>query len=204
MPENAAIPIVDTQKKWLKFLLERVGHNNLPRLLEYYVSIGWITELAANILLDLAKSEKRYKGESWTLSAQEQQISRLYIEKIRGMDVDDSLLVAPSPGKATPDIEKKIRISPPEHVHPEEKKKMEFNIHRRDVIINNLEKDLDERYSEIKKLNEKIQELENDILDLRNERMLDRMYLDLMNQNLRLKKAMRRDKTGKQKRSKIS
>lgn len=204
MPENAAISIVDTQRKWLKFLLERVGHNNLPRLLEYYVSIGWITELAANILFDLAKSEKRYKGESWTLSAQEQQISRLYIEKIRGKDVDDSLLIAPSPGKAVPDIGKKIRISPPEHVHPEEKKKMEFNIHRRDVIINNLEKDLDERYSEIKKLNEKIQELENDILDLKNERMLDRMYLDLMNQNLRLKKAMRRDKTRKQKRSKVS
>ena len=61
-----------------------------------------------------------------------------------------------------------------------------------------------QKYSEIKKLNEKIQELENDILDLKNERMLDRMYLDLMNQNLRLKKAMRRDKTGKQKPSKKS
>ena len=192
----------ETPRKWLKFLIERVGHNNLPRLLEYYVSIGWISEFAANTLLDMAGSEPRYRGESWTLSAQEQQISRLFIEKLKGHEIDDSLLKVPVTGKAKPDIERRIIIKPPEHMHPEEKKKMEFNIHRREVIINNLEKELDEKYEEIRKLNEKIQELENDLLDMRNERMLDKIYIDLMNQNLRLKKAMRGGKKAGKKSSK--
>lgn len=192
----------ETSRKWLKFLIERVGHNNLPRLLDYYISIGWISEYAAGTLLEMARSEPRYRGESWTLSAQEQQISRLFIEKLKGHEIDEALLKAPSPGKAAPDIERKITIKPPEHMHPEEKKKMEFNIHRRDAVINNLEKQLDEKYEEIRKLNEKIRELENDLIDMKNERMLDKIYIDLMNQNLRLKKAMRIGKNARKKPSK--
>lgn len=187
----------ETQKKWLKFLIERVGHNNLPKLLDYYISIGWISQKAADTLLDMALIEPRYKGESWTLSAHEQRISRLFIEKLKGRDIDESLLDVPFPGKAVPDIERKISIKPPEHLHPEEKKKMEFNIHRREVIIKNLEMELDEKYSEIKKLNERIRELETDLLDMRNVRMLDKIYLDLMNQNLRLKKAQKSGKAVK-------
>jgi len=111
-----------------------------------------MSEQAAERLLDIADMEKRYKGASWTLSAEEQRISRLFIEKLKGRDIEDSLLNVPFSGKARPYIEKKIKIMPSEHIHPAEKKKMEFNIHRREVTINNLEQELEEKYSEIGEL----------------------------------------------------
>jgi archaellum component FlaD/FlaE len=32
-----------TLSQWLMFMLERVGHNNLPMLLDYYENLGWIS-----------------------------------------------------------------------------------------------------------------------------------------------------------------
>lgn len=183
---------IETQRKWIKFLLERVGHNNLPRLLNYYKSIGWINDPVAQKLLELASIEKRYKGVSWTLSAQEQRISRLYIEKLKGHVIEDSLLQVPFPGKARPDVEKKIEIRPAEYMHPVEKKKMEFNIHRREVTISNLEKELDEKYTEIEALNERIRELENELLESNKELMRNKIYMELMDQNIRIKKIARK------------
>lgn len=182
---------IETQRKWLKFLLERVGHNNLPKLLNYYVSIGWISESASNRLLEMASLEKRYKGTSWTLSAEEQRISRFFIEKLKGGEIEDSLLNVHVPGKARPDIERKIEIRQPERIHPVEKKKMEISIHRREVTINNLELELEEKYTEIEQLKERIRKLETAFEENRKELMKNKMYMDLMDQNIRLKKAVR-------------
>ena len=183
---------IETQRKWIKFLLERVGHNNLPRLLNYYKSIGWISDHVAQRLLELASIEKRYKGVSWTLSAQEQRISRLYIEKLKGHIIEESLLQIPFPGKARPDMEKKVEIRPAQYLHPVEKKKMEFNIHRRDVTISKLEKELDEKYTEIEALNERIRELEAELLESNKELMRNKIYMEIMNQNIRIKKIVRK------------
>jgi predicted RNase H-like nuclease (RuvC/YqgF family) len=183
---------IDTQRKWIKFLLERVGHNNLLRLLNYYKSIGWIRDPVADRLLELASIEKRYKGISWTLSAQEQRISRLYIEKLEGRAIEDSLLQVQLPGKARPDVEKKIEIRPAEYMHPVEKKKMEFNIHRREVTISNLEKELDEKYTQIEKLNVRIHELEIKLLESNKELMRNKIYMEIMDQNIRIKKVARK------------
>jgi len=183
---------IETQRKWLKFLLERVGHNNLPRLLNYYKSIGWISDPVTQKLLELANIEKRYKGISWTLSAQEQRISRLYIEKLKGHVIEDSLLQVPFPGKARPDMEKIIEIRPAQYLHPLEKKKMEFNIHRREVTISNLEKELDEKYTEIEALNKRMRELEAQLLESNKELMRNKIYMEIMDQNIRIKKATRK------------
>jgi predicted RNase H-like nuclease (RuvC/YqgF family) len=183
---------IETQRKWIKFLLERVGHNNLPRLLNYYKSIGWISDPVAQRLLELASIEKRYKGVSWTLSAQEQRISRLYIEKLKGHIIEESLLQIPFPGKARPDMEKKVEIRPEQYLHPVEKKKMEFNIHRRDVTISNLEKELDEKYTEIEALNERIRGLEAELLESNKELMRNKIYMEIMDQNIRIKKIARK------------
>jgi len=183
---------IETQRKWLKFLLERVGHNNLPRLLNYYKSIGWINDPVADRLLELASIEKRYKGVSWTLSAQEQRISRLYIEKLKGLAIEDPLLQVPFPGKARPDVENKIEIRYADYMHPVEKKKMEFNIHRREVTISNLEKELDEKYTQIEKLNVRIGELEAQLLESNKELMRNKIYMELMDQNIRIKKIVRK------------
>jgi predicted RNase H-like nuclease (RuvC/YqgF family) len=184
---------IETQRKWLKFLLERVGHNNLQKLLNYYMSIGWISESASIRLLEMANLEKRYKGASWTLSAEEQRISRFFIEKLKGGEIEDSLLNVHVPGKAKPDIEKKIEIRRPEHIHPVEKKKMEISIHRREVTIKNLEQELEEKYAEINKLKERIRELETAFEENRKELMKNNIYMDIMDQNTRLKKAVRKN-----------
>jgi len=183
---------IEIQRKWIKFLLERVGHNNLPRLLNYYKSIGWISDPVVGKLLELANNEKRYKGVSWTLSAQEQRISRLYIEKLKGLDIEESLLQVPFPGKARPYVEKKVETRPAEYMHPVEKKKMEFNIHRCEVTINNLEKELDEKYAEIKTLNVRIHELETELLERNQESTRNKIYMEIMDQNIRIKKIARK------------
>ena len=197
MLEQLTDSTIETQRKWLKFLIERVGHNNLPRLFNYYQSIGWISGSAAEKLLDMASLEKRYKGDSWTLSAEEQRISRLFIEKLTGQDIEDSLLNVPFSGKARPDIEKKIQMKPLEHIHPVEKKKMEISIHRREVTINNLEQELEEKYAEIRGLKERIKELEKALLENQNEMMRKKIFMEIMDQNLRLKKAGRSGKNPK-------
>jgi predicted RNase H-like nuclease (RuvC/YqgF family) len=183
---------IETQRKWIKFLLERVGHNNLPNLLNYYKSIGWISDPVADRLLELASIEKRYKGISWTLSAQEQRISRIYIEKLEGRAIDDSLLQVQLQGKAKPDVETKVEIKPAEYMHPVEKKKMEFNIHRREVTISNLEKELDAKCTEIEKLNVRIRELEAKLLESNKELMRNKIYAEIMDQNIRIKKVARK------------
>jgi len=182
---------IETQRKWLKFLLERVGHNNLSKLLNYYVSLGWISESASVRLLEMASLEKRYKGASWTLSAEEQRISRFFIEKLKGGEIEDSLLNVHVPGKARPDIERKIEIRQPERIHPAEKKKMEISLHRREVTINNLELELEEKYAQIEQLKERIRELETAFEENRKELMKTKIYMDIMDQNIRLKKAVR-------------
>ena len=184
----------ETQRKWIKFLLERVGHNNLPKLLNYYKSIGWISGSAAEKLIDIAGLEKRYKGDSWTLSAEEQRISRLFIEKLKGRDIADSLLNVPFSGKAKPDLEKKIQIKQAEHIHPVEKKKMEISIHRREVTINNLEQELEEKYARISELNKRVTELEKALNDSQTEIMRKKIFMEIMDQNIRLKKAVRSGK----------
>src|SRR4030067_1979642 len=191
MLEELTATSIETQRKWLKFLIERVGHNNLPKLLNYYTSIGWISESASIRLLEMANLEKRYKGASWALSAEEQRISRFFIEKLKGGEIEDSLLNVRIPGKAKPDIEKKMEIRRLEHIHPGEKKKMEISIHRREVTINNLEQELEEKYAEIDNLKEKIRELETAFEENRKELRKNNMYRDLMDQNIRLKKAIR-------------
>ena len=179
---------IEIQRKWLKFLLERVGHNHLPKLLNYYKSIGWISESAAERMLEIASIEKRYKGISWTLSAEEQRISRLYIEKLKGREIEDSLLDVPFPRKARPDIEQRIEIRQTEYMHPVEKQKMEVRIHRREVTINNLEQELEENYEEIGKLKERIMELEKALDENVKELKRNKIYMEIMDQNIRLKK----------------
>lgn len=190
---------IETQRKWLRFMLERVGQNNLPGLLDYYKSIGWLGIPAANRLLDLAGQEKRYKGTSWTLSAEEHRISRLYIEKLKGRQVDESLLSAPAPGKATPELEKKVEIKvrkPVQSIHPADKKKMEFTIHRREVTIKNLEEELEEKDAKIDELKDKIRELEGQLEEYSSETKRNNIFMGLFDQNTRLRKASFTGKRG--------
>lgn len=182
---------IETQRRWLRFILERVGHNNLSRLIDYYKGLGWISVQVGNRMLELAKEEKRFKGTSWTLSAEEHRISMLYIEKLKGREINEAILSVPMPGRARPDLGKKIEIMPNQeigHIHPAEKKKMEFMVHRRDVTINILEQELEERGLEIGELKRRMQALESELDESQKEIMRNRIYMEILDQNTNLKK----------------
>jgi len=74
---------------------------------------------------------------------------------------------------------------------------MEISIHRREVTINNLEQELEEKYAEIRGLKERIKELEKALLENQNEMMRKKIFMEIMDQNLRLKKAGRSGKNPK-------
>ena len=74
---------------------------------------------------------------------------------------------------------------------------MEISIHRREVTINNLEQELEEKYAEIRGLKERIRELEKALLENQNEMMRKKIFMEIMDQNIRLKKAGRGGKNPK-------
>ncbi len=181
-----------TQQQWLKFMLERVGHNNLPQLLEYYESIGWISIDVTDRLLSLAENEKiRYKGPTWTLSPQEHRTSMLFIEKLQGRQVDIPTTCLFSPARANPEPDG-MSVKPREsylEAHRMEKIDMEFTIQRREVTIKNLERELEKKDLELIKLKERIEELEILYQESQTELGKHRMYREILEENIRLRRA---------------
>ncbi len=184
---------IETQRKWLLFMLERVGHNNLPRLLDHYESIGWISQDVADRLLELADEVKRYNGSVWTLTAEEHRTSFFYIEKLLGMQVDDSLLLSLPRRDETAGNTKntKNKTRPSEgylEAHQLEKEGLEHAIQRREVTVKNLEQELEMKNREIEELGEKIKELESQISQCRIENKKNLIFRGIFEENTRLKK----------------
>jgi archaellum component FlaD/FlaE len=182
---------VKVQREWLKFMLERVGNNNLPRLLDYYESIGWISADVADSLLKLAEKEKqRYEGPTWTLSPQEHRISMLYIKKMMGKEVNDSLLSLTGPHNARFESPVRRERGPTQGYvasHLKEKEELELAVERREVTIKNLEQELEKKDMEVRSLKERIAELEKLIINYRNEINKNNVYRGLLEENIRLK-----------------
>ncbi len=179
-----------TLNQWLMFMLERVGHNNLPMLLDHYEDLGWISMDVSDKLIELAETQKqRYVGPSWTLSAEEHRISMLFIEKLQGKPVEISLLSTIAPPKAKP--QQTERAAPRESYvesHRLEKDELEFAVQRREVTIRNLEVELEKKDVEIIKLKEIIQELEHELNENRDEIKKNRIYRGILEENIRLRR----------------
>ena len=85
--------------RWIEFMIERVGSENLPRLLEYYVDINWISEEVMNTILNYARGFSSQK-ESYEvkrlvdLNATDHIRSLLFIEKLRGNPINRALLMS--------------------------------------------------------------------------------------------------------------
>ncbi len=91
VPEEAVSNAV--MLKWVEFLLETVGHQNLPEVLDYYVDIGWISERVTMKLLAYASGMVAPRGRAKEkLSTKDHLRSLLFIEKLRGKDFDQSKL----------------------------------------------------------------------------------------------------------------
>ncbi len=82
--------------KWLDFLLERVGLNNLSDVLEYYIDLGWISEDVHMQLMKLARGIKLIKEPDWKpterLTLEDHIISLLFIERLRGVKISRDFL----------------------------------------------------------------------------------------------------------------
>ncbi len=85
--------------KWLGFLIERVGMQNLEEVLEFYYQIGWISEEVLNTLLRYAEGIRPHHREpDWRpdekLTIQDHLVSLLFIERLRGVKITRELLDA--------------------------------------------------------------------------------------------------------------
>lgn len=179
-----------TQEKWLKFMLERVGTNNLPQLLDHYENIQWISHEVTNRLITLAEKGKQYTASSWKLSPDEHRVSLLFIEKLMGKPINDPLLAISTPARARQARDDTTR--PREgylEAHRKETEDKNRELLRRDVTIKNLEQELQKRNEEIDKLNEMIQDLREQLDMTIFEVKKNQMYRGILKENLRLKKS---------------
>jgi flagellar protein FlaD len=94
--------------KWLQYLVDRTGKNNLPDTLGYYVDIGWISE---DVRLDLINYSKGITEEPTQNGTRPPQLptkdhlqSLLFIQKLKGLQLDDRFL-----NKIERDMEKIVK-----------------------------------------------------------------------------------------------
>lgn len=79
--------------EWVEFLMEMVGRNNLPELLDYYVELGWISEEVEHELLSIARGIDYFvEKEDWKLSAEEHLKSYWFVRRIAGRPIARSEL----------------------------------------------------------------------------------------------------------------
>lgn len=81
--------------KWLQYLLDKCGHDNLSNILDYYVDIGWISQDAKISLIDYSQgiTEEEKKGEIprksiSDLPSKDHIQSFIFIQKLKGRQFD--------------------------------------------------------------------------------------------------------------------
>ena len=82
--------------KWLQYLVDKTGKNNLPDILGYYVDIGWISD---NVRLDLIDYSKGLIEEPTPATPRSSQLptrdhlqSLLFIQKLKGVQLDERFI----------------------------------------------------------------------------------------------------------------
>ncbi len=95
IPQDMASTLIAL--KWLGFLIDRVGMQNLEQVLEFYYEIGWISEDVLNTMLKYANGTKPHHREpNWRpedkLTIQDHLISLLFIERLRGVKITREIL----------------------------------------------------------------------------------------------------------------
>ncbi|UCD13090.1 MAG: hypothetical protein JSW60_05895 [Thermoplasmatales archaeon] len=83
--------------KWLQFLVDKVGKDNLSNVLDYYVDIGWISDKIVTNLIEYSEGvteEKKHKetAEKKELQANDHIQSLLFIQRLKGGQPDNYFL----------------------------------------------------------------------------------------------------------------
>ncbi len=102
-PRLEDVPLHDTRAimillKWIEFMLERVGHEGLRDLLNYYVDINWISEKVLFTVLRFAKGIRLYHENSdWRpagyMNVKDHMTSLLFIEALRTGRFDKDIVL---------------------------------------------------------------------------------------------------------------
>ncbi len=87
--------------KWLQYLVDRVGKDNISKVLDYYVDIGWITDDVKVKLLEYCEGITEETSERRNLVAKDHIQSFLYIQKLKGNEIDEHFI-----GKIERDLSK--------------------------------------------------------------------------------------------------
>jgi len=94
--------------KWLQYLVDKAGKNNLPDVLDYYVDISWISDDVRYDLLSYSKgiTEELAQAGARTshLPTRDHLQSLLFIQKLKGVQLDERFL-----GKIERDMEKMVK-----------------------------------------------------------------------------------------------
>ncbi|AIJ05854.1 flagella protein D/E [Methanocaldococcus bathoardescens] len=95
IPDNDPIAII-MALKWLEYLCERVGSENVPDVLEFYYMLGWLGDKALTKLLKFLKGikvdEENVVEGSGKLNIADHIISLLFIERLNGKQISAGLL----------------------------------------------------------------------------------------------------------------
>ncbi len=81
--------------KWIEYLAEKVGTENVPDVLEFYYMLGWLGEKALAKLLKYLKGirvDEEVVDNSGKLSLADHIISLLIIERLNGKQISAELL----------------------------------------------------------------------------------------------------------------
>ncbi|MBU0496980.1 MAG: hypothetical protein KKC68_09410 [Candidatus Thermoplasmatota archaeon] len=85
--------------KWLQYLVDKIGKNQLSDILSYYVDIGWISDDVRLDMLDYAKGiieestkEGTKKPSTISLSTRDHIQSLLYIQKLKDQQLDERFM----------------------------------------------------------------------------------------------------------------
>jgi len=87
--------------KWLQYLVDRAGKENISKVLDYYVDIGWITDDVKVKLLEYCEGITEETSERRNLVAKDHIQSFLYIQKLKGNEIDEHFI-----GKLERDLNK--------------------------------------------------------------------------------------------------
>lgn len=78
--------------KWLQYLIDRVGKDNISNVLNYYVDIGWISDDVKSRLLEYCEGITEESKERKKLVAQDHIQSFLYIQRLKGVNIDEHFM----------------------------------------------------------------------------------------------------------------
>lgn len=83
--------------KWLQYLVDKTGKNNLPDILGYYVDINWISDDVRLDLIGYSKGITEEPAQTTTrsphLPTRDHLQSLLFIQKLKGVHFDDRFLI---------------------------------------------------------------------------------------------------------------